>query len=159
MIKESSNNKEVLFYCSFFTTKKVCCISSDGISITIGYREVFSLDECSYGFSSLFISQRKYGVVRATPKSFFPLLLIIAGAVKACPGPLKPIELANILCAKGDYMFHQSIRGLLSKKELIKEFLQHNKNTKIFTHSETHVDKSDMELIYGIPGYTFINSS
>ena len=48
-------------------------------------------------------------------------------------------------------------RGLFSKKELVEEFLQRSQNIDIFTLSETLVNKNDMDEMFDIPGFTFVN--
>ena len=124
------------------------------------------MDDYSYGFSSLFGSQRKFGFMRTTPKSIFTLLLIISGDIETCSGPFNKgisqtrTEFKQTLSKKGMKFVHQNIRGLSKNFDLLQEFITEHSQVDIVSLSETHLGRYSLEEnVCKLDGYLFIGRS
>ena len=121
----------LLIYCSF-CIKKVLYSDFDGISITI-------TDSCNKlnDISLLpltFASKKKGFVASFRRKSLLCLILLLYGDIESCPGP----DIASFLNTKGFCIFHQNIRGLHGKKEIISDILYNNSKIDIFSLENVH---------------------
>ena len=136
--------------------KNRCFCQPDGINITLLQEDVCS--EENFICSSLFAAKSHKKYVYQRKGSFLFLLLLMSGDVETCPGPTDP-SLAELFNEKGIKIFHQNIRGLFQNIAKISTFLHTQKNTHIFSLSETHIDNSTPTQIFEIPGYSFINKN
>ena len=136
-----------LIYCSF-CTKKVLYSEVDGISITItgSYNDLDDISLLPFAY----VSKKKGFVVSFRRKSLFCLILLLCGDIESCPGP----DMANFLNTKGFSMFHQNIRGLHGKKDIISDILYNNSKIDIFSLSETFISLTDL-FDAEIRGYHF----
>ena len=142
----------LMIICSF-SILKPRFLQQDGISITLnvtGFNE--TLKE-TYITSYLYIFKPKLAsCCYVSRKSWIILLCLMCGDIEINPGPSTTAELLNLLRQKGNHIFHQNIRGLFSKKELVEEFLQRSQNVSIFALSETLVNRNDIDEMFDIPG-------
>ena len=91
-------------------------------------------------------SLRRNGYLRVNPTSFLGLLVLLAGDVEVHPGPESgPEDIARnipeleaLLRNKATKIFHQNIRGLLSKHSELQAFLSDFPQIDIITLSEIH---------------------
>ena len=82
-------------------------------------------------------------------------LIMLCGDVESCPGP----GLNDVCNIKGLKLCHLNIQGLSTSHEGLCEVLTSNPELDIITLSETHLSTNLTgipELLYGIPGFTFI---
>ena len=59
-------------------------------------------------------------------------------------------DLEDLCKEKGIKLFHQNIRGLLTKAPHIENILQENKNIHVFTLSETHINCESESLVNNV---------
>ena len=137
----------LLIYCSF-CVKKMLYSEVDGISITItgSYNELNDISLLPLTFAS----KKKGFVVSFRRKSLLCLILLLCEDIESCPGP----DIASFLNTKGFSVFHQNIRGLHGKKEIISDILYNNSKTDIFSLSETFITHTDL-FNAEILGYAF----
>lgn len=135
-----------LIYCSF-CIKKVLYSGVDGISLTItgSYNELNDISLIALAYAS----QKKEFAVSFRKKSLICLLLLLYGDRERCPGP----DIASFLNTKGFAVFHQNIRGLHGKVDIISDILLYSK-IDIFSLSETFITQTDSFNVE-IQGYTF----
>ena len=138
-------------------------ITKDGFSVTFNISDVYDELKESYTISYLHVLKPRIKYTSTSyikRRSWLVILCLLCGDVPVNPGPVNlpnSVELNNILNQRGNHVFHQNIRGLFSKKPHLEVLFQRYKKVDIFTLSETHVDKSDVESLYKIPGFTFEN--
>ena len=126
---------------------------SYGISLDLPmeYGSNTTIKDCtSYSYQSLFIAKRSLvlHVAKNRGKLLICLLLIISGDIETCPGP-------SLLKNIGDFtIFHQNIRGLAGKKDLLQNFIL-QKNIKIFAVTETLLQDKIPTSLVDIRGYVF----
>ena len=115
----------------------------------------------SFITSSLWIFKPRY-IKTNSSKTLVILLLLSSGTVERNPGPVKYIDIQELLNLKGINILHQNIRGLSTNFENLQCFIDRNSKIDILTISETHLKKSEndnIEAIYNIYGYDFIFKS
>ena len=115
-------------------------------TITGSYNE---LDDTSL-LPLAFALKKKGFAVSFRRKSLFCLMLLFCGDIESCPGP----DIAGFLNTKGFSVFHQNIRGLHGKKEIISDILYNNSKIDIFSLSETFITHTDF-FNAEIRGYAF----
>lgn len=103
-------------------------------------------------YESIFILQTKK-VIYLKPYVTVQLLLLLSGDIERCPGP----DFVNFTNARGIKIVHQNIRGLFHNFGDFCAVLEKYKNIDIITLSETHITHNDSELLFAIPGYTFVS--
>ena len=145
---------------SIFLITKPRFLQEDGISYTLETTSIFGGMKETFITSSLLVSRKNLNFhPNVTWKSWIILICLLCGDIEVNPGPCNPTELLNLLKQKGNHIFHQNIRGLFSKLELIEEFLHRSQNIHILTLSETHITTTTNDAIYEIPGFAFVNKS
>lgn len=65
-------------------------------------------------------------------------------------------ELFNLVSSKGIKLLHQNICGLATKYSHIEFILKNYKDIHMFTLSETHLHKENIQLLPSIPGYSLV---
>ena len=129
----------------FSYTKRLNEVKTDGLNI----EEVYGLCLLRENNFGLLLMR----VPKLTIKSFIFLLLLICGDIELCPVPHVQENLTDISKLRGIKLVHQSIRGLLSKKDILETLFTNEKF--IITLSETHIASVNSEL-FQIPGFKFV---
>ena len=134
-----------------FYVKKPSFVVPDEVSITVGKEDLYNVE--SFICSSLYVTKRERNY-KYSNKSVIYLLLLLCGDIGTCPAPTQTYTgLQDFLTTKGFSVFHQNIRGMEGKEDLVADFLFNNK-ANIFSLSETflsHENFTDVE----IGGYIF----
>ena len=134
-----------------FYVKKPSFVVSDGVSITVGKKDLYNVE--SFICSHLWVTKRERNY-KYSNKSIIYLLLLLCGNIETCSGPTQTYTaLQDFLTTKGFSVLHRNIRGMEGKKDLAADFLFNNK-VNIFSLSETflsHKNFTDVE----IGGYSF----
>ena len=116
-----------------FYVKKPLFVVPDEVSITVGKEDLYNVE--SFICSSLWVTKRERNY-KYSNKSVIYLLLLLCGDNKD-PGPTQTYTgLQDFLTTKGFSVFHQNIRGMERKEDLVADFLFNNK-VNIFSLSET----------------------
>ena len=144
----------IIIFFTLLQENRACFLTSDGISDTLNVKAIFVDKTESFIDGSLWNNGRKYRL-----KSFFILLLMLAGYIELNPDPREVPELDQLFSRKGFKIFHQNVHGLHAHLELITVFSIERKNTNILTLSETHTQGTDNFLVFDIPEFTFIRKS
>ena len=121
----------LLIYCSF-CIRKVLYSEVDEISITAtgSYNELNDISLLPLAFAL----KKKGFVVSFRRKSLLCLILLLCGDIESCLGP----DIASFLNTKGFSVFHQNIRGLHGKKEIISDIFYNNSKIDIFSLRNVH---------------------
>ena len=86
------------------------------------------------------------------------LLLLLD--IEVCPGTRsrKIPELDALMKMKGLHIFHQNLRGLLSKKDYWVELIDSFQKVQLFALTERHVNEGlDYGTLFEIPGFEIVN--
>ena len=92
-------------------------------------------------------------------KSLLCMLLPLCEDIESLPGPIRhntPRD--SLLTCRGLKLFHQNLRGLHAKLNLITVFFR-SRDINILALSETHTQNTDNFEIFSIPGYHYIGKS
>ena len=149
--------------------KKPTFLKPDGISCTLGERDIYDIYADTVINSGLWLSKVRKNVFRDSQSKtkLLLLLLLICGDIELHPGPtntniekLHIEELSNLLKHRGIKIFHQNVRGLLTNIDKVKVLFCDFKNIDILTLSETHINDdtyNDNAKLYEVPGFKFVH--
>ena len=137
-------NKNSLFRFSY--TKRLNEVKTDGLKT----EEVYGL--CLLGEKNFGLLLMR--VPKLPRRSLIFLLLLIFRGIELCPGPHVQENLSDISKLRGIKLVHQNIRGLLSKKDVLKTLFTNEKF--IITLSESHIVSVNSEL-FQIRGFVHKN--
>ena len=137
-------NKNSLFRFSY--TKRLNEVKTDGLKT----EEVYGL--CLLGEKNFGLLLMR--VPKLPRESLIFLLRLIWGDIELCPGPYVQENLSDISKLRGIKLVHQNIRGLLSKKDVLKTLFTNEKF--IITFSESHIVSVNSEL-FQIRGFVHKN--
>ena len=129
----------------FSYTKRLNEVKTDGLNI----EEVYGL---------CLLRENNFGLLlmripKLPIKSFIFLLLLICGDIELCPVPHVKENLTDISKLRGIKLVHQSMRGLLSKKDILETFFTNEKF--IITLPEKHIASVNFEL-FQVPGFKLV---
>ena len=134
-----------------FYVKKPSFVVPDGVSITIGKEHLYNVE--SFICPSLWVTKRERNY-KYSNKSVIYLLLLSCGDIETCPGPTQTYTgLQDFLTTKGFSVFHQSVRGMEGKKDLVADFLFDN-TVNICSLSEIFLSYKNFTDVE-IGGYSF----
>ena len=132
----------IMILCSY--TKCLNDFKTDGLNT----EEVYGL--CLLGEKNFCLLLMR--VPKLPRKSLIFLFFLIHGDIELCPGLHVQENLTDISKLKGIKLFHQNIRGLFSKKDILETLFTNEKF--IITLSATHIASVNSEL-FQIPGFKF----
>ena len=134
-----------------FCVKKSSFVVPDGVSITVGKKDLYNVE--SFICSHLWVTKRERNY-KYSNKSIIYLLLLLCGDIETCSGPTQTYTgLQDFLTTKGFSVLNQNIRGMEGKKDLVADFLFNNK-VNIFSLSETFLSQKNF-IDVEIGGYSF----
>ena len=135
--------------------KKPTFLKPDGISCTLGEREIYDIYADTFVDSGLWLSKVRKNVFRNSQSNtkLLLLLLLVCGDIEPYPGPtntdieeLHIEELSSLLKHRGFKIFHQNVRRLLTYidkvKILFRDFKKHRYSYAIRnTHQRRHIQR------------------
>ena len=144
-----------------FSPKKICFSSSDSYLLFINNRSWNEIGNETFIYPSLWVNSRnKVCTPSYRHKNLLCMLLLLCGDIESLPGPIRHNSRrdSSLLTCRGLKLFHQNVRGLHAKLNLITVFLR-GRDIDFLTLSETHTQNTDNFEILSIPGYHHIGKN
>ena len=123
-----------------FAPNKICFSSSDSYPLFINNRSWNEISNETLIYPSLWVSSRnKVCTPSYRHKSLLCMLLLLCGDIESLPGLIRHNTRrdSSLLTCRGLKLFHQNVRGLHAKLNLITVFLR-GRNIDFLTMSENH---------------------
>jgi hypothetical protein len=139
-----------------FTIKKPSLVGSNSVCYSFHYEEVFDTNE-SLIPSSLWQIRQEYGL-NVRSENALKLLLILAGDIELCPGPVVRYSTNDTNerpRLRGFKVAHLNVRSMINKMDALR-ILVEEKSFDIFTISETWLSQSILDSEVNISGYTLV---
>ena len=136
----------IMILCSY--TKCLNDIKTDGLNT----EEVYGL--CLLGEKNFCLLHMR--VPKLPRKSLIFLFFLIRRDIELWPGPHVQESLTDVSKLRGIKLFHQNIRGLFSKKDILETLFTNKKF--IITLSATHIASVNSEL-FQIPEFKFVHKN